>query len=65
MLEFIEKEVEAAKHAVEALRNLIPHRPTVVMKRHEFERPLDDLGQALDDGELAPGAPPSERPRGA
>jgi hypothetical protein len=65
MREFIEREVEAAKHAVEALRNLIPHR-TTVMKRHEFERPLDDLGQALDDGELAPGAPAAtERPRGA
>jgi hypothetical protein len=54
--ELIEKEVSAARHAVEAVRDWI--HPTKVMKRHEFDRPLDDLGQAIDEVE---GAAPQEQ----
>jgi hypothetical protein len=53
--ELIEKEVTAAKHAVEVVRELV--HPTKVMKRHEFDRPLDDLGQVIDDAEGSPKAP--------
>ncbi|MFL5261105.1 MAG: hypothetical protein ACJ79L_01695 [Anaeromyxobacteraceae bacterium] len=47
--ELIEKEVSVVKDAVHAVREWVS--PTVVMKRHEFDRPLDDLGQTIDDVE--------------
>jgi hypothetical protein len=51
MRELIEREVSAAKHAVHAVRDWIHHRTTKVMKRHAFDRPLDDLGQTINDVE--------------
>jgi len=45
----IEKEVSAVKDAIHALRERI--HPTKVMKRQEFDRPLDDLGQSINDVE--------------
>jgi hypothetical protein len=53
--ELIEKEVSAAKHAVDAVKGWV--HPTTVMKRHEFDQPLDDLGQVIDD---AGGSEPQE-----
>ncbi len=47
--ELIEKEASAVKEAVHTVREWI--HPTVVMKEHEFDRPLDDLGQNIDDVE--------------
>lgn len=43
----IEREAAAVKHAVHAVREWI--HPTTVMKKHAFDRPLDDLGQVIDD----------------
>jgi hypothetical protein len=45
--ELIEKEVSAAIHAVEAVKDWI--HPTQVMKDQAFDYPLDDLGQAIDE----------------
>lgn len=45
----IEREVSAAKDVVHALRERV--HPTKVMKDEEFDRPLDDLGQTIDDVE--------------
>jgi hypothetical protein len=60
MRQLIDKEVTAAKHAVETVREWLHHR-TLVMKEHAFDRPLDDLGQTIDDVErradAAPAAP--------
>jgi hypothetical protein len=50
MRQLIEKEVTVAKHAVGSLRGWLHHR-TQVMKEHAFDRPLDDLGQTIDDVE--------------
>lgn len=47
--EMIEKEVSAVKHVVHAVRERI--HPTTVMKREEFVRSLDDLGQSPEDAE--------------
>jgi hypothetical protein len=58
--DLIEKEVAAAKHAVDAVRNWI--HPTTAMKRHEFDSPLDDLGQTLDEQDRPE---PPEPPKGA
>ena len=49
--ELVEKELAAVKDAVHAVREWI--HPTTVMKRRDFDRPLDDLGQAIDDVERA------------
>jgi hypothetical protein len=61
----IEKEVSALKRAAHAVREWI--RPTVVMKNHAFDRPLDDLGQTINDVERRaepqePQPPKSARP---
>ncbi len=46
----VEKEaVEAKDAAVHTVREWI--HPTKVMKGHAFDRPLDDLGQTIDDVE--------------
>jgi hypothetical protein len=47
--EIIEWEVSAVRNAVHALRERI--HPTTVMKRREFMRALDDLGQSPEDVE--------------
>jgi hypothetical protein len=47
--ELVEKELKAARHAGHALMEWI--HPTMVMKRHAFDRPLDDLGQSIDEVE--------------
>jgi hypothetical protein len=47
--EIIQKEVSAVKHVVHAVRERI--HPTIVMKREEFVRSLDDLGQSPEDVE--------------
>jgi hypothetical protein len=60
--QLIEKGVSAVKDAVHALRERI--RPTKVMKRHEFDRPLDDLGQSINDVERRvqpPEQPPASK----
>jgi hypothetical protein len=64
MGQLIEKEVSAAKHAVEAVREWLHHRKTV-MKEHAFDRPLDDLGQTIDDLDrrAEPSGPGSEPTR--
>ncbi len=54
----IEKEVSVVKNAVHAVRERI--HPSTVMKRHAFDRPLDDLGQTIDDVERR--VPPPEQP---
>ncbi len=56
--ELIDKEVSAVKDAVHAVREWL--HPTTVPKRHEFERPLDDLGQNIDDVERR--VPPPDGP---
>jgi hypothetical protein len=43
----IEREAAAVKQAVHAVREWV--HPTTVMKKHAFDRPLDDLGQVIDD----------------
>ena len=63
--EMMEKEVSTLKHAAHALREWI--RPTVAMKNHAFDRPLDDLGQTIDDVERRaepqePAPPPKDAP---
>jgi hypothetical protein len=50
MRQLLEKEVSAAKHAVDAVRDWF-HHPTTVMKEHAFDRELDDLGQSIEDVE--------------
>jgi hypothetical protein len=63
MRELLEKEVSAAKHAVDAVRDWL-HHPTTVMKEHTFDRALDDLGQSIEDVERradAPGPPRGTR----
>jgi hypothetical protein len=64
MREFMQKELSTAKHAVDAVRDWLLHR-TKVMKRHAFDRPLDDLGQTIDDVErrAEPPEPPAGPPR--
>jgi hypothetical protein len=48
MLEkLIEREAAAVKHALHAVREWV--HPSKVMKEHAFDRPLDDLGQSIDD----------------
>ncbi len=54
--ELIEKEAAAVKDAVHAVREWI--HPTKVMKSHDFDRPLDDLGQTIDDLERKVSPPP-------
>src|SRR5512146_1550731 len=56
--QLIEKEVSAVKHAVHAVREWM--HPTKAMKEHEFDRPLDDLGQSIADVERR--VPPPEPP---
>lgn len=53
----IEKETAALQGVVHTLREWV--HPTVVMKRHEFERPLDDLGRNVEEAE---GGAPSKLP---
>ena len=55
--EIIEKEASAVRHAAHVVRGWI--HPTTRMKNHAFERPLDDLGQNIDDVEHRTD-PPSE-----
>lgn len=47
--EMIEKETTVVKEALHTVREWI--HPTTVMKSVESDRPLDDLGQPLDDVE--------------
>jgi hypothetical protein len=47
--ELIEKEAAAVKGAFRAVRERV--HPTTRMKSHAFDRPLDDLGQTIDDVE--------------
>jgi hypothetical protein len=47
--QLIEKEVAAVKGVLTTVREWV--HPTKVMKRHAFDRPLDDLGQTIDDVE--------------
>jgi hypothetical protein len=49
--DLIEKEVAAVKSAVHFVREKV--HPTTVMKQRDFEVPLDDLGQALEDVEAS------------
>lgn len=59
--QLIDKEVAAVKCVLHTVREWV--HPTMVMKRHAFDRPLDDLGQTIDDVErrvqLSESAPPS------
>jgi hypothetical protein len=52
MRELIEKEAAAVKGAVHAVREWL--HPTMAMKGHAFDRPLDDLGQPIDEVEQDP-----------
>jgi hypothetical protein len=62
MRELIEKEVSAAKRAVETVREWL--HPTTHSKDHAFDRQLDDLGQPLDDVERqAESAARAQQPR--
>ena len=54
----IEKEVSLVKNAIHAVHERM--HPSKVMKRHVFDRPLDDLGQTIDDVERR--ATPPEQP---
>jgi hypothetical protein len=65
MRQLIEREVSAAKNAMEAVREWLHHR-TRMMKRREFDRPLDDLGQSIEDVErrAEPQEPPQPSTRG-
>jgi len=47
--QLIDKEVAAVKGVLHTVREWV--QPTTVMKRHAFDRPLDDLGQTIDDVE--------------
>ena len=47
--QLMEKEVAAVKCVLHTVREWV--HPTRVMKRHAFDRPLDDLGQTIDDVE--------------
>jgi hypothetical protein len=47
--ELMETQVTAVKNAVHLVREWV--HPTMVMKRHDFDCPLDDLGQPLEDVE--------------
>ncbi len=58
--ELIEKEVTVVKDVVHSVKELV--HPTKVMKRHAFDRELDDLGQTIPDVERR--AEPSEPPKG-
>jgi hypothetical protein len=58
--QLIEKEVSAVKHAVHAVRERI--HPSVAMKNRAFERPLDDLGQNIDDVERRAEPPGTSTP---
>jgi hypothetical protein len=44
--EFIDHPTTALKNAVHDVLEWV--HPTIVMKRHDFDRPLDDLGQDID-----------------
>lgn len=62
MRQLIEKEVAAVKGALHTVREWV--HPTKVMKRHAFDRPLDDLGQTIDDLERrvqTPEQPPTSK----
>jgi hypothetical protein len=52
--QLIEKEAAAVKGMLHTVREWV--HPTTVMKRHAFDRPLDDLGQTIDDleGQVSP-----------
>ncbi len=59
----IEKEVSVVRNAVHAVHERI--HPSKVMKQHAFDRPLDDLGQTIDDVErrsAPPGQPAAPKP---
>jgi hypothetical protein len=61
--QLIEKEVSVVKNAVHAVREKM--HPSKIMKRHAFDRPLDDLGQTIDDVErrtAPPEQPPASKP---
>ena len=45
--ELIEREVSVVKNAVHVVREMM--HPSQIMKDHAFDRPLDDLGQTIDD----------------
>jgi hypothetical protein len=58
--QLIEKEVAAVKGVVHAVCEWV--HPTKVMKGHAFDRPLDDLGQTIDDVERRVQAAPEQPP---
>lgn len=49
MRELIHKEAVAVRGALHAVREWI--HPSKAMKSHAFDRPLDDLGQTIEDVE--------------
>jgi hypothetical protein len=49
MRELMRKEAATVRRAVDAFRGWV--RPRKAMKAHAFDRPLDDLGQTIDDVE--------------
>jgi hypothetical protein len=61
--QLIEKEVAAVKDVLNTLSEWV--HPTKVMKGRAFDRPLDDLGQTIDDLErkvqAAPEGPPATK----
>ena len=56
----IEKETAAVQGVVHTLREWV--HPTVVMKRHEFECPQDDLGRDVEEAEAAARVTPPPAP---
>jgi hypothetical protein len=61
MLHPIERGKSAVRDAVHAVRGWV--HPRKVMKAHAFDRPLDDLGQVIEEGDPAV-RPPAEPPEG-
>ncbi len=61
--QLIEKEVAVVKGVLNNLCEWV--HPTKVMKSHAFDRPLDDLGQTIDDLERkvqsTPEGPPAAK----
>jgi hypothetical protein len=58
--QLVEREVTVVKCALQTMREWV--HPTKVMKRHAFDRPLDDLGQTIDDLERKVQAEQSRAP---
>lgn len=60
--QLIDKEAVTLRRAVHAVREWI--HPSQVMKRHAFDRPLDDLGQSPEDvdRQVPPETKPTSKP---